>query len=462
MLNVPNGLDKLVEQLGNHIAKQGLTAIENLGDENDPNQYVDAILKVHKKYNALVLTKFTNNSRFAMSLDKAFSKFVNSNSATKKITISRNKTPELLAKYCDHLLKKSNKHPEEDELEDKLSQVMVVFKYIEDKDVFEKFYSNRLALRIVQHMSASDDAEASMISKLKQACGFEYTNKLQLMFKDIGLSKDLNEGFKNHLANSNESLDTDFQIQVLSSGSWPFKQVCTLQLPSELERCVHRFQGFYAAQHSGRKLNWLNAPQMSKGEVVTNCFQNRYTLQVSTVQMAILLHYNEAEQWTISQIKDSIRINKEDVLMHALQILIKAKLLLVKANNAAPKSTGSSASEAIALTDDSLLALFKSYKNRKLRIALNVPMKKQEKIESEATHKHILEDRKFEIDACIVRTMKSRKVLKHQELVTEALNQLSKRFKPQVSDIKKSIASLIEREYIERQENDKNTYNYLA
>ena len=52
---------------------------------------------------------------------------------------------------------------------------MIVFKYIEDKDVFQKFFSKMLAKRLVQHMSASDDAEASMISKLKQSCGFEYT-----------------------------------------------------------------------------------------------------------------------------------------------------------------------------------------------------------------------------------------------------------------------------------------------
>lgn len=44
---------------------------------------------------------------------------------------------------------------------------MIVFKYIEDKDVFQKFYANMLAKRLVQHNSASDDAEASMISKLK-------------------------------------------------------------------------------------------------------------------------------------------------------------------------------------------------------------------------------------------------------------------------------------------------------
>ena len=67
----------------------------------------------------------------------------------------------------DHLWTFSSKNPEEAELEDTLNQVMVVFKYIEDKDVFQKFYSKMLAKRLVQHMSASDDAEASMISKLK-------------------------------------------------------------------------------------------------------------------------------------------------------------------------------------------------------------------------------------------------------------------------------------------------------
>lgn len=73
---------------------------------------------------------------------------------------------------------------------------MTVFKYVEDKDVFQKFYSKMLAKRLVNATSASDDAEASMISKLKEACGFEYTSKLQRMFTDMSLSKDLNDSFR--------------------------------------------------------------------------------------------------------------------------------------------------------------------------------------------------------------------------------------------------------------------------
>lgn len=58
---------------------------------------------------------------------------------------------------------------------------MTVFKYMDDRDVFQKFYSKNLANRLVRQMSASDEAEGSMLSKLKDVCGFEYTSKQQKM-----------------------------------------------------------------------------------------------------------------------------------------------------------------------------------------------------------------------------------------------------------------------------------------
>lgn len=72
---------------------------------------------------------------------------------------------------------------------------MVIFDYIDDKDVFQKFYQKKLAQRLVGGMSASDDSESSMISKLKEKCGFDYTNKLQKMFTDVGIGRDLTERF---------------------------------------------------------------------------------------------------------------------------------------------------------------------------------------------------------------------------------------------------------------------------
>ena len=73
---IPDGLGELRNLLENHITNQGLAAIEKLGDEalNDPKIYVSTILEVHRKYNALVLTAFNNDSGFVASLDKACGK----------------------------------------------------------------------------------------------------------------------------------------------------------------------------------------------------------------------------------------------------------------------------------------------------------------------------------------------------------------------------------------------------
>ena len=67
---------------------------------------------------------------------------------------------------------------------------MVIFEYLEEKDVFQTFYSTKLSKRLIHGISALDEEESSMISRLKGACDFEHTNELQHMFTGNSFTQD--------------------------------------------------------------------------------------------------------------------------------------------------------------------------------------------------------------------------------------------------------------------------------
>ena len=76
--------------------------------------------------------------------------------------------------------------------------------------------------------------------------------------------------------------------------------------------------------------------------------------------------------------------------------------------------------------------------------------------------REIEESRKLAMEATIVRILKSRKAVNHNELLAEVSKQLSARFKCTPSMIKRCIESLIERDYLVRDNVDRSIYNYVA
>jgi len=78
-------------------------------------------LGIHRKYSDLVNKAFSGDAGFVASLDKACREFVNRNSVCLKNSA---KSPELLARFCDTLLRKGPKTPEEQELEEVLKNVV--------------------------------------------------------------------------------------------------------------------------------------------------------------------------------------------------------------------------------------------------------------------------------------------------------------------------------------------------
>lgn len=333
-----------------------------------------------------------------------------------------------------------------------LNQVMTVFKYIEDKDVFQKFYSKTLAKRLVNGTSASPDAETSMISKLKDASGFEYTNKLQRMFQDMQTSRDLNSAYEEWIHQNLDKEDIkegiDAYYQILGTGFWPLQPpTTTFAPPSAIVKTYERFNNFYSNKHGGRKLTWLW--HLCKGEIRANYAKMNkvpYTFQVSTYQMAILLLFNDSDTVSYDEMVSTTMLQKE-TLDPSLGIMLKAKVIIAEPENAPPQS-------------GTAYRLNYNFKSKKLKVNLNMAIKAEQKQEAEETHKTIEEDRKMLMQSAIVRIMKSRKKMKHSELVSETIAQIRSRFSPKVPDIKKCIDILIEKEYLERL--DDNELGYLA
>ena len=468
LARIPDGLEPLRNRFETHVRKAGLAAVQKVqsveGDKLEPKVYVDALLEIHTQYQGLVKRAFNDEPEFTRSLDNACREFVNRNEVCKS---GSNKSPELLAKYTDVLLRKSSTSIEEAELERTLTQIMTVFKYIEDKDVFQKFYSRMLARRLVHSNSSSDDAETSMISKLKEACGFEYTNKLQRMFQDMQISKDLNKEFRDHLEGVEYSTLVDSTFSILGTGFWPLTPPSTdFNPPPEISAEIERFIRFYKHKHDGRKLTWLW--HLCKGEIKAGYCKNSktpYTFQVSIYQMAILLLYNEKDTYIYEDILSATQLSTE-VLDQALAVILKAKVLLMTGESSDKPGPGKS------------FKLNYEFKSKKIRVNLNLGGVKEAKQEEAETNKTIEEDRKLVLQVClvsdlkiiepmltwiqsaIVRIMKARKKMKHTQLVSETINQIRSRFVPKVGDIKKCIEILLDKEYLERLDDDE--LGYLA
>jgi len=93
-------------------------------------------------------------------------------------------------------------------------------------------------------------------------------------------------------------------------------------------------------------------------------------------------------------------------------------------------------------------------------IKINQVQLKETNEEQKATEERVFQDRQYQIDAAIVRIMKMRKSLHHTPLITELYNQLKFPVKP--PDLKKRIESLIDRDYMERDKDNPQKYNYVA
>lgn len=455
-----------------------------MGEERT-TELVSKLLELKNRLDELCDKSFDHHPAFARAVRQSFEAFLNAG--------EDNKPAELIAKFIDRTLRSHmTSHAE---LELQLTSSMTLFRYLHAKDVFEEFYKQCLAKRLLLGTSNSPDLEQTMIANLKSECGSSFTSKLEGMMRDIDQSKSTSQQFQSRM----QMLDSgsgsggggggaklESAVQVLSMGFWPSFPDSPCALPRVLEEEKDRFTKFYSGKHEGRVLHWVN----SLGRC-TLMFQlegkGKWDLDVSLFQAAVLLEFNTHNSVTFKQLAESTLISSEELVktLSSLALGKRDQRVLVRSTKgsqsifAATTTTTTTADkkdadeegeedveeEEASLTSklchlDDVFQVNPNWTSKRSRLKINQIQIKETKKENDDAHKRVQGDRQYQIDATIVRIMKSRKQLTHSLLVTELFKQLPFPAKPQ--DLKKRIESLIDREYLERDEADANVYVYVA
>uniref|UniRef100_A0A672NUQ6 Cullin-4B-like n=1 Tax=Sinocyclocheilus grahami TaxID=75366 RepID=A0A672NUQ6_SINGR len=218
---VRGGVQVLLQHWIEYIKAFGSTIVIN--PEKDKTM-VQELLDFKDKVDHIIDVCFMKNEKFVNGMKEAFETFINKRP---------NKPAELIAKYVDSKLRAGNKEATDEELEKMLDKIMIIFRFIYGKDVFEAFYKKDLAKRLLVGKSASVDAEKSMLSKLKHECGAAFTSKLEGMFKDMELSKDIMVQFKQHIQCQNIPGNIELTVNILTMGYWPTYVPMEVHLPPE-------------------------------------------------------------------------------------------------------------------------------------------------------------------------------------------------------------------------------------
>jgi len=452
---------------------------------------------------------------------QAFENIVNRAEPGRSSLLGSNCVPEFLALYVDEAMKHDFKALPEAEVDERLNKVVHLFRFLSAKvglgclrlpqhpllshpppntprclssppeqDVFEEFYKQATAKRLLGGRVASDDIEKLMIGKLKAECGANYTNKLEGMFSDLSKSAAFMAGFKRDRRDRLAAVagGTDIDVTVLTSSNWSstVKAAPLVRLPPHIAAAADEFVKYYMDRHNGRKLQW----NCSKGTAEVRARIGAaggsgarvYELTVSTYQMVALMAFNASPDGTVSFRDLAGRDIPEDELRRHLLSLANPKLRLLNKSSASRD-----------VEDADVFTVNDAFASKLMRIRVPlISMKSAAAVaaggaggsarggsggagagaagganggpagEDGDVMASVDEGRKVLLESVIVRIMKTRKHMEHNALVAEATRMVSARFVPQPADIKRRIEHLIDRDYLERAPDNHNLYSYLA
>jgi len=418
--------------------------------------FVRDLLALYDKYLRLSKEVFRGDAVFMEEFKNSWTHIMNLDAGPVPL-------PQLLAGYMDNVLRDSKlAESEQTEATDSCSRLT---EYLDDKDVFQHYYEKLLSDRLLNDETTSNEVEKGVITSFKQARGAGFTTKMEGMVSDLVTSGSNQEKFQDtyekwaakEVAAGRPKLL--FEPVVLCQGHWPqFLDLDKLHEPSSFKGVAKAFQDFYEDVTGGsRQIKWVWA--RGKAELF-GFFEDksgdldRRTLKMSMLQATVCLKFNEQATFAAAKLAEELGITEVELAAVIKPMVSRMK----KVPGGKPKKIPGPFKQKKGDADAVLYVFNENYTNPRREVEIAVPNLATSK---GADKKRVDKGREYQLDAAIVRIMKTRQTLKHQELVME-VSRAIRLFVPQPAEIKKRIEQLINKEYLERDEDDRKMYNYLA
>ncbi|GME87532.1 unnamed protein product [Ambrosiozyma monospora] len=389
--------------------------IKKSGKENATQyavKWIDNFLVLKKKYDLIVSQALEGNLGLSREIEAACAEFLNEN----------NKVAEYLSLYIDDGIKKSFKDLTAEQIEEVMNNCIVILRFIKDKDIFEKYYKNHLARRLLQQKSISSDLEMNMITKFKQEIGSSCTSSFENMFTDIKLSQELANSFNTEISKDiglkslNHGRKLELDAQILTTSYWPMpinKSMDDVQFPPIMQLLKRKFGDYYAAKHNGRNLTW--APNMGTMDIRMSYPKKTYEVNMHTLSAIIILTCFSDEspksEYTFTEIQELTHIPTNDLIRQLQSISVAPRTRLLKKK---PMSKDISPDDVFSFNDS-----FKSPQTKVKVLTVSSSTKVENDQQRNETMDIINRSRVMETEAAIVRVMKARRTIRHQELVNE-------------------------------------------
>lgn len=308
-------------------------------------KWVEDVLQLKDKFEIIWKDSFQSDNILQTALTRSFADFINSP------TFPR--SSEYISLFIDENMKKGIKGKTEMEVDAVLDKAIILLRYVQDKDLFERYYKKHLCRRLLMNKSISNEVEKQMISKMKIELGNNFTLKLEAMFKDMTISEELTSGFKKHVEGlgDQDPKRIELAINVLTSMTWPLETMGQASdedgnrpkcnYPPAIDRIKRGFEKYYNEKHSGRQLTWL--ANMGSADIKAtfprvqqkdgSFKERRHDINVSTYGMIILLLFNDlpADQYlSFEEIQAQTNIPPNDLIrnLQSLAVAPKTRILV--------------------------------------------------------------------------------------------------------------------------------------